>query len=193
VLFNYLQSGGKFMKTKTIVLCAIFAAILCIFSVMTIPIGIVPISMGIFGVMLTSIILGTKKGTISVIVYILLGAVGLPVFSGFKGGFQVLLGPTGGYVWSYILVALLIGLLTSKLPQNKWLAMLKTFIVCLIGIFLCYAAGTAQFMLVQKTDLIKSLTACVFPFIPFDIIKALIATYLGCTISKALKKAGLIG
>lgn len=181
------------MKTKTIVLCAIFAAILCIFSVMTIPIGIVPISMGIFGVMLTSIILGAKKGTISVIVYILLGAVGLPVFSGFKGGFQVLLGPTGGYVWSYILVALLIGLLTSKLPQNKWLAMLKTFIVCLIGIFLCYAAGTAQFMLVQKTDLIKSLTACVFPFIPFDIIKALIATYLGCTISKALKKAGLIG
>ena len=65
------------MKVKTMVICAIFAAILCVFSVLTIPIGPVPISMGILGVMLTAIILGPKKGTIAVIVYILLGAVGL--------------------------------------------------------------------------------------------------------------------
>lgn len=180
------------MNTKTIVICAIFAAILCVFSVMTIPIGPVPISMGIFGVMLTAVMLGAKKGTISVVVYILLGAVGLPIFSGFKGGFQVLFGATGGYIWSYILVALLIGLITIKLPQNKWLAMLKILISCFLGIIICYAAGTAQFMVVQQADLARALTLCVFPFIPFDIVKAVVATYLGYTISTALKKAGYL-
>lgn len=180
------------MKTKTMVICAIFAAIMCVFSVMTIPIGPVPISMGIFGVMITAVILGPKKGTIAVAVYILLGAVGLPVFSGFKGGFQVLLGPTGGYIWSYIIVALLIGLLTGKNPKNKWLAMLKIFIVSIIGIIICYAAGTVQFMFVQKADLAKALTLCVIPFIPFDIIKALVSAYLGYTIRLALNKTGYL-
>ena len=111
------------MKVKTMVICAIFAAILCVFSVLTIPIGPVPISMGILGVMLTAIILGPKKGTIAVIVYILLGAVGLPIFSGFKGGFQVLLGPTGGYIWSYIIVALFIGFLTINKKTNGLLCL----------------------------------------------------------------------
>lgn len=180
------------MKTKTMVLCAIFAAILCVFSVLTIPIGPVPISMGIFGVMLTAIILGPKRGTISVIVYILLGAVGLPIFSGFKGGFQVLFGPTGGYIWSYIIVALFIGLLTSAQLKNKWLTLIKIFIVCIAGIIICYAAGTVQFMLVQQTDLAKALTLCVIPFIPFDIIKALLAAYLGYTIRTALVKSHFI-
>lgn len=180
------------MKVKTMVICAIFAAILCVFSALTIPIGPVPISMGILGVMLTAIILGPKKGTIAVIVYILLGAVGLPIFSGFKGGFQVLLGPTGGYIWSYIIVALFIGFLTIRQQKNKWLTMLKIFIVCLIGIVICYAAGTVQFMFVQKADLAKALTLCVIPFIPFDILKALIASYLGYTVKTALKKSGYL-
>lgn len=180
------------MNTKTIVICAIFAAILCVFSVMTIPIGPVPISMGIFGVMLTAVMLGIKKGTISVVVYILLGAVGLPIFSGFKGGFQVLIGATGGYIWSYILVALLIGLITLKLPKNKWLAMLQILIACLLGIVVCYAAGTIQFMAVQDAELAYAVSVCVLPFIPFDIIKALVAAYLGYTISEALKKSGYL-
>jgi biotin transport system substrate-specific component len=180
------------MKTKTMVICAVFAAIICIFSVMTIPIGPVPISMGIFGIMLAAIILGSKRGTVSVAVYILLGAVGLPIFSGFKGGFQVLFGPTGGYIWSYILVALFIGIMVKKLPQNKILALVKIFIVCLIGIIICYAAGTVQFMAVQQTDLAKALTLCVIPFIPFDIIKAAIAAYLGYIIRKALIKSNFL-
>ena len=84
------------MKTKTIAVCAIFAAIMCVFSVITVPIGPVPVTLGFFGVMITSVILGARRGAVSVAVFILMGAVGLPVFSGFKGGFEVLLGPTGG-------------------------------------------------------------------------------------------------
>jgi biotin transport system substrate-specific component len=181
------------MKTKTMILCALFAAILCIFSVITIPtIGGVPISLGIFGVMLTAVILGPKKGVISVIVYLLLGVVGLPIFSKYQSGIPVLLGPTGGYVWSYIIVALLIGALTKKLPKNFLASTALTFAACLAGILVCYAAGTLQYMLIQKVDLVKSLTLCVVPFIPFDIIKAAAAAYVGRMIYAALKKANLL-
>lgn len=209
------------MKTKTMVLCAIFAAILCIFSVMSIPIGAIPISMGLFGVMLTAVILGPVLGTISVGVFILLGLVGLPVFSGFKGGFQVLAGPTGGYIWSYILVALFIGLfaklicnkqkstkdkwitlnakldnqphiLSIKLPKLDLLKKLEIFIICLVGVAICYAAGTVQFMAVSDKNLTAALAVCVIPFIPFDIAKAIIATAVGYTVNRTLKKAGML-
>lgn len=180
------------MKTKNMVICAVFAAILCVLAVITIPIGPVPITFGVLGVLLTAVILGPKKGAIAVLVYILLGAVGLPVFSGFKGGFQVLLGPTGGYIWSYIIVALFVGAFTKNLPDNKWLAMLKIFVVCIIGVAICYAMGTVQFMAVQKTDLSKALALCVLPFIPFDAAKSLITAFLGYTVSGILKKAGFL-
>lgn len=180
------------MKTKTMVICAVFAAILCVFSVITVPIGPVPITLGLFGIMIAAVILGWRKGTISVLVFILLGAVGLPVFSGFKGGFQVLLGPTGGYIWSYIFVALFIGYFASKEYTNKWLTILRIFIVCLIGIVICYALGTAQFMAVQQMDFKKSLSLCVLPFIPLDVIKAAAASYVGYEVRRVLKKANLI-
>lgn len=179
------------MKTKNLALCAVFAAIMAVLAVVTIPIGPVPVTLGVLGVMLTAVIIGPKKGTVSVLVYILIGAIGLPVFSGFKGGFGVLLGPTGGYIWSYILMALLIGALTVKLPENSKLAMLKIFAACILGVVVCYAAGTAQFMAVQKTTLAESLAMCVIPFIPFDVAKAVITAIGGFKLSRTLKKAGL--
>ncbi len=180
------------MKTKSMIACALFAAIISIFAVMTIPIGIVPITMGLFGIMLTGIVLGYKNGIISVVIYLLIGIVGLPVFSNFRTGIQTLAGPTGGYLWSYIIMVWIIGVLTVKLPKNKWLAWLKIFAACLMGIVVSYAAGTIQFMLVQRVDLIKALTLCVIPFIPFDILKAIIATYVGSLISKTLRRANLL-
>lgn len=180
------------MKTKTMVLCAVFAAILCVFSVISIPIGPVPISMGVFGVMLSAVVLGPKKGAISVFVFILLGCIGLPVFTGFRGGFQVLAGVTGGYIWAYIPMAVIIGLFTLNPPQNKWIAMLKIFIGCLIGIVVLYILGTIQFMLVKQTDLITALSLCVIPFIPFELGKSIVAVYVGFGISRALKKSGFL-
>ncbi len=178
------------MKTKTIAVCAIFAAIMCVFSVITVPIGPVPVTLGFFGVMITSVILGARRGAVSVAVFILMGAVGLPVFSGFKGGFEVLLGPTGGYIWSYVPMAVLIGLVTAKDPTDKRLAVLKAFLACIGAALLGYAVGTLQFVLVQETTFTQALTVCVVPFIPFDIAKAAAAAYLGCTVKTALKKSG---
>lgn len=180
------------MKTKTIVLCAVFAALTCVFSVITVPTGIVPITLGFLGIMLTAVILGAKKGTVSVIVFILLGSIGLPVFSNFRGGVQVLFGPTGGYIWGYIPMAVVIGLFAAKLPSRKLMAMFKLFCGCIVGMVVCYALGTVQFMAVQQMGLVKSLAACVIPFIPFDIIKAVIASYLGYTVRGALIRAKLL-
>ncbi len=181
------------MKTKSMILCAVFAAILCVFSVITIPIGPVPITLGTFGVMITAVILGPKKGFVSVLVFILLGAVGLPVFSGFKGGFQVLAGVTGGYLWSYIFMALIIGAISAKLPQNNLLGAVKIFLSCVLGIIVCYTLGTVQFMLIKKGgSLYSALAVCVIPFIPFDLAKALIASYAGMTVRKTLAKAKIL-
>ena len=177
------------MKTKEMILCAIFAGILCVFSVMTIPIGPVPISMGLFGIMLAAGILGLKRGTIAVAVFILIGAVGVPVFTGFRGGLAPLVGPTGGYIWGYVPMTALIGVLTLKQPKNKWYAMLRYFLAFLAGVALCYAMGTVQFMIVQDTDFKSALGICVLPFIPFDIAKALAASYISYAVRRALKKA----
>lgn len=180
------------MKTKTMIVCALLAAVMCVCSVITVPIGPVPVTLGLLGVMLAAVILGSGKAAIATAVFILLGAVGLPVFSGMKGGFAVLVGPTGGYIWSYILVALLIGFFAAKSYKNKWIAYGVIFVSCLFGIAICYALGTAQFMAVTGNDLSKSFTLCVLPFIPFDIIKAVIATVAGYEVRCALVKANLI-
>ncbi len=175
------------MKTRDMVLCAVFAAVLCVCAVITIPIGPVPITLGTLGVMLAASALGAKKGTIAVIVYILLGAVGLPVFSGFKGGLQVIAGPTGGYITAYILTSLFIGIFTKKPEGKKLLAMGRTALCCFIGVIICYFFGTLQFMLVQKTGFAESLGLCVLPFIPFDALKAVLAGYLSYPLRRALR------
>ncbi len=180
------------MKTKSIILCAIFAAFLCIFSVITIPIGIVPITLGTFGIMLASAILGWREGTISVIVFILIGAVGIPVFSGFKGGVSVIAGPTGGYIWSYIIMALITGALTRKLAKKPVLAMIQIALACIAGVAVCYFFGTLQFVFVQNTTFAAALGMCVIPFIPFDILKAVVAGYIAYTVRMRLSKAGLL-
>ena len=185
------RGGITAMKTKTMILCAVFAAILCVFSVMIIPIGPVPVSMGLFGIMIAAGILGLKRGTIAVAVFILIGAVGVPVFTGFRGGLAPLAGPTGGYIWSYVPMTALIGALTLKTPKNKWLAMNRYFFAFLAGVALCYAMGTAQFMVVQEADFKTALGLCVLPFIPFDIAKALAASYISYTVRRALMKAGI--
>ena len=97
------------MKTKSklssMLQCSLFAALLCVLSPLTIPVGAVPVSLGIFAVLLCSSVLGMRRSLVAVLVYIALGAVGLPVFAGWQGGFGVLAGPTGGYIWSYIPVS----------------------------------------------------------------------------------------
>lgn len=181
----------KYSKTTYLVLCGLFAALMAICSFITIPLGFtpVPVNLGTLGVFLCGGILGAKYGTISEVVYVLLGAAGVPVFAGFKGGVGVLAGPTGGYIIGYLAAAFLIGLILDKYYSSKQnnnitdiTGTTKLYAILagslLLGLAACYALGTLWFIISTGTGLWASLVACVFPFIPGDIIKIAAGTFL---------------
>lgn len=174
------------MKLKTIdlTLCGIFAAVLAICSWIQIP-GPVPFTLQTFGIFAALGLLGGKRGTIAICVYLLLGAFGVPVFAGFKGGLGALFGATGGYLLGFLLSGLCIWLAEKFLGDS-----LRVFIPAMIfGLLLCYAFGTAWFVVVYTKSngaisVGKALALCVIPFLPFDAIKLALAV----VVRQALKK-----
>ena len=161
---------AKKMKTKKLIYCALFAAIIAIMSQIAVPIQPIPLNMGIFGVLLCGGLLGKKYSAASVIVYILLGMVGVPVFSGFRGGLGVIAGPTGGYIAGYIIIAFITGMVCEKTRKIKYMALFMT----LSGI-LGYVVGTAWYCILMKTNIVSALMLCVIPFIPGDLVKVILA------------------
>ena len=176
------------MKIKDMMLSAVFAAVMCIFAVITIPIGAVPISMAMLGIVLTACVLGHRRAAAAIAVYLLIGAVGFPVFSGFRGGLPVIIGPTGGYILAYIPTAMFIGYFTQKLPQGRVRAVAKLAAVSFCGVLISYAVGTAWFAAVTGTALLQSLMICVAPFAVFDIVKCIVGAMLGSTLRRNLEK-----
>lgn len=165
------------MKYKNVCLVALFAALICVLSPLSIPIGAVPLSLATLVVYITSACLG-KKGTLSVLVFILLGAIGLPVFSSFQGGFSVITGLTGGYILGYVPCAFVTGFASDRW-QRKPLPLLLSM---LTGTVILYAVGTLQYMLLSGNPLLPSLLACVVPFLPGDAVKILAALLLAIKI-----------
>lgn len=171
-------TGKKGFSLRDMVLCALFAAILAVSAWLTVP-GEVPFTLQTFGVFAALGLLGGKRGTIAIALYLVLGAVGLPVFSGFRGGFGVLLGTTGGYIFGFLLSGLLYWALTALLGNKGWVRLLAM----VLGLLLCYAAGTGWFLLVylQKTGPISLgvvLAKCVVPFLLPDAVKLTLAWLL---------------
>ena len=132
-------------KTYDIVYIAVFAVIMAICSWISIP-AAVPFTLQTFGVFIAVGILGGKRGTLSVLVFILLGAIGVPVFAGFSGGIGVLAGTTGGYIIGFLFSALVMWAM-EKLPGKKAVMQIVSMIV---GLIVCYAFGTAWFMIVYS-------------------------------------------
>ena len=171
-------TGKKGFSLRDMVLCALCAAILAVSAWLTVP-GEVPFTLQTFGVFAALGLLGGKRGTIAIALYLVLGAVGLPVFSGFRGGFGVLLGTTGGYIFGFLLSGLLYWALTALLGNKGWVRLLAM----VLGLLLCYAAGTGWFLLVylQKTGPISLgvvLAKCVVPFLLPDAVKLTLAWLL---------------
>ena len=176
------------MKTRDMVYIGIFTAIITICSWISIPFT-VPFTLQTFAVFLAVLLLGGKRGTIAVLVYILLGTVGIPVFSGFKGGIGVLLGPTGGYIIGFIATALIMWAFEHFRSDNKTV---YPVISMLTGLLACYAFGTVWFFRVYNngTDTPASVSVilgwCVVPFIIPDLIKIFLAFLISR--NKAVKK-----
>ncbi len=166
----------KQSTTKKMILCAFFAALTVVGTMITIPLPFspVPINLALFAVFCSGILLGPKTGALSIIVYVCLGLVGLPVFANFAGGPGVLVGPTGGYIIGYIAAAYLAG----RLSQGASCSTPRMVVALLIALLACYTLGTLWFCFITKTGLISALFLCVIPFLPGDAIKILATVLL---------------
>lgn len=168
--------------------CALFAAIMCILGPLSIPIGPVPISLTNLVIYIALYVLATRGTAISYGVYLLLGAFGLPVFSGYAGGLGKLAGPTGGYLIGFIFMIVISGVALEMSKAN----VLITAIGMVLGTVVAYAFGTAWFVFQMKCELSYALSVCVYPFIPFDLVKIVIAAVIGKSVRVALLRAGLL-
>ena len=169
---NEMKENKK-LNIRAMVFTAIVAALICVASPFSIPLpGLVPISLGTFAIYLGSALLGGKRATVAVAVFILIGAVGLPVFTGFTGGFAKLLGVTGGYIIGYVPLAYITGFFSERF-NNKILFMPVGMAV---GTVALYAFGTAWFMSATGSGLASALMSCVVPFLIGDGVKIAVAT-----------------
>lgn len=167
------------VKVREITFIAIFVAIIAVFSQIAIPMpSAVPITLQAFIIIFAGYYLGIRRATIAVIIYILLGAVGVPVFSSFKGGFYVLLGPTGGFIWGFLIVAVLCAIFSkSKLAIPIGVA----------SILACHALGVLQFMIYSNITFWASFVTVSLPYLIKDIAFVPLAYFLSLKISKRIK------
>lgn len=167
------------MKLRSMTRCALFAALCAVCAWLAVPLGDIAVTMQTFAVLLTLGVLGGRLGTVTLLVYLCLGATGLPVFSGFQGGFGVLLGPTGGYLWGFPVAGLIYLLLEKRLPP--WLNMA-------VGMLVCYLCGTVWYYFAYtETGLWVVILKCVVPYLIPDTVKLLLAADLTQRLRSLLK------
>ena len=178
------------MKEKTLYkVCrsGIFAAIICALSFINFPLGAVPASLATLGVILAGAVLSPLEAVGASLAYIFLGVIGLPVFSNGGAGAGVLFSLTGGYIWSYPILAFLVSL-NSIIPYKRSkVKIISGFVLSLIGVTVCYALGTVQYMMVCDASFFTALTVCVIPFIPIDIVKSAVGILIGNKIRSKIK------
>ena len=167
-------------KTRSIVQCALFAALLAACSQIVIPLPMISINLALFAVHLAGAVLGPKWGTASVLVFIALGACGVPVFLGFQGGLVYQFGKTGGYVLGYVFAAWITGFCSKHIGDS----IPRLCIGMTLGTAVCYTFGTIWFMVLTGTGLWQSLIFCVFPFLVGDAVKI----GLAAVVTKALAR-----
>ena len=176
------------ITTQQMALVAIMTALTCILAPFSLPIGPVPISLTNLVIYFSLYLLGWKLGTLSYVIYLLIGLVGVPVFSGFTAGPAKLFGPTGGYLIGFIPMAIIAGIVIDKYTE-KWLLCLLAMIA---GTIVCYALGTAWLAYEAEMTFQAALMAGVIPFIIGDIAKMIVAIIVAPMIKNPLVKAGYI-
>lgn len=173
------------LNLREVIITSIFSALTVVLAQISfrIPFSPIPITLQTLAVCLSAAILGKKCGTISQIVYVLIGAVGLPVFSGFNSGLGALLGPTGGYIISFPFTAFVIGYVMEKSTQVTKLSM---FFAMFCGLVVCYTFGTFWLGFSLSLSFAKAIIAGIGWYLPLDIIKIFIASFLAYEVRSAL-------
>ena len=191
---------GKSTKDRAfiydLVLISVSAALITICSWISIPLGPVPFTLQTLGILAVMLTAGGRRGTIAILVYLALGAVGVPVFAGFKGGIMSFIGPTGGFLIGFILAALVYWLLEKLILRKLMTTPVKTWIFGMLGFIvfeiIMYIVGVIWFMTVYAAQtgpvgLATVMTWCVIPFIIPDIVKMAAAVLIGERASKLIR------
>ena len=175
------------MKTREMATTAVMAALICVFCSPSITVGPISFTLCTFAIYLAGTVLGSRRGTLAVALFLLIGMVGVPVFSGFTGGFQKLAGVTGGYMVGYLPCAWISGL-AVKPGQTEFRSRWNPPVMMALGTVVLYALGTAWFMIQSGNGLAASLSLCVLPFLPGDAAKIAAVSLLAPPIRRALYK-----
>ena len=177
--------------TKELVLIGMFAAVLAVISQISIPMPSgVPVTIQVFGIALVGTILGSRDGCLATIVYILVGAIGLPIFANFRGGVEVLVGMTGGYILAWPVMALLCGI---RIRGNHWISLLLQILLAVIGLMIVEFVGGFQWSKLSNDMSYAAIMAYSFvAFIPKDILITVLAVVLGRQASRTLARAGYL-
>lgn len=205
---NTMATGvSQSKKILQMTLIAVMAAMICVVAPFSIPLPftLVPISFTNLMIYIAVFALGWKRGTLSYVLYLLIGLVGIPVFSGFTGGPAKLVGPTGGYLIGFVFTAIATGIIIDFASRKECSTKSKTTLFrivlyvagMLLGLFICYVFGTAWYMLQQGMEFraayINSVLAvCVIPFLPGDAMKIVIAIVVGIPLRATLRKNQLV-
>ena len=177
----------KKMSTRELCYIGICVAATAVLAQISIPLPLgVPLALHTFAVMLTGIILGAKKAAIALLVYLLLGAVGVPVFTQFGGGFHRIIGPWGGFLMSFPFMAFVVGLGAEK-GKKLWLV-----ISLMAGAVINLSAGMLWLAFVNEVSLGEAFAAAFAPFIIVETIKIVMAFSIGLPVRHNLSKGGIL-
>jgi biotin transport system substrate-specific component len=187
---NVLVQEELFMSIRNMAGAALFATLLSVISQFSFPIGVVPHTLQVFAIVLSGLVMGPKYGPLSVVIWLLLGTFGVPVFSMGHSGLATFINPTGGFLVGFVVQAWICGYCRER--RLPW-----ALLIAVVSLIAAYIIGLAGFMasfawLLQKPmTLVQGVAVCVVPFIPFDLIKVAAAVVLGQKIYSALKKSGV--
>ncbi|NLP17277.1 MAG: biotin transporter BioY [Clostridiales bacterium] len=189
------MSTARQITTKKLIMTGMFTSIISVMSQIIIPIQPIPFSLSFLAIFLTGFLLEPKYAFLSTLTYILLGAFGLPVFAGLKGGLHVLTGMTGGFIVAYPIMALItsisyqlsLRIKSTVFNKNIYRIVIQTFGM-IISILICYLMGTLWFSYTSGATIAYSISVCVVPFIAFDLLKILLAVFFGSVLRKVTDK-----
>ena len=171
------------LTVKDMAYSGICAALLAISAWISIPMPQVSFTMQSFAVFFALGLLGGRRGVISIGIYLVMGAVGLPVFSGFRGGLGVILGVTGGYIWGFLLAGLLYWAVTAAFGQGFRVRLLAM----VLGMAVCYACGTVWYLYVYGSTLWAVISVCVLPYLIPDGVKLVLAVTLANRLKRIIQ------
>lgn len=185
---DIMNTNSNKFKVIDMVYIAMMAVLIAICSWIYIPTA-VPFTLQTFAVFCTVGLLGGKRGTIAVLIYILMGMVGIPVFQGFRGGIGELFGMTGGYIIGFLFLAILYWVITQFFGSK----LIPMVIAMVAGLMVCYTFGTLWFMYVygnsvKPIGIVAALSMCVFPFVLFDLLKIALAVIITKRLSKYVQR-----